>query len=274
MSDTSQSGQPTDPHPVVPRPSISSSRSLTPILGRDEEIDQVLELLDGDSIRILTLMGPGGVGKTRLAHAVVERAGGDFAHGACFVPLASILDPALVPTAVLLSLGSVESAEVPSEELLKQLLREEHRLLVLDNLEHLVESASPWLADLVANCPRLKVLVTSRVALNVAGEQRYSVLPLAIPDAGVTATPGLRTAAIELFTQRAHAIRPDLVFDANVRLKPWRRSAGRLMDFHSRSNWQRPASTSSHCPKSCFASLIASRCSPDINVMYRPGITR
>ncbi|MDQ3654062.1 MAG: tetratricopeptide repeat protein [Chloroflexota bacterium] len=181
--------------------------SLTPILGRDHEIDQVLKWLDRDDLRLVTLLGPGGVGKTRLALEVARRAERDFAHGACFVPLASVRDHTLVPATVARALGVVERPLVPIAEQLKDALRFEHVLLVLDNLEHLAGVASPWLADLLRHCPRLEVLATSRSPLHLTGEQRFLVSPLPVVDQAPGAMPS--SPAVELFVQRAQAARPD-----------------------------------------------------------------
>ena len=131
---------------------------------------------------MLSLLGPGGVGKTRLALEVMRQAGDDFAHGACFVSLASVREYPLVPFAVAQALGIQESGSLPVTELLADWLRSRHFLLVLDNLEQVIEAASPWLIDLLAACPRLKILATSRIALNIAGEQRFRVPTLPVPD--------------------------------------------------------------------------------------------
>lgn len=180
---------------------------LTPILGRDIEIDRVLELLDQDDLRLVTLVGPGGVGKTRLAIEVMRRAEPDFAHGAWFVPLAPVRDHSLVPATVARTLGIIESPVIPVAEQLKDALQLKHLLLALDNLEHLVGVASPWLIDLLMDCPRLKVLATSRSALHLTSEQRFLVSPLPVLDSGSGAAPS--SPAIELFVQRAKAVRPD-----------------------------------------------------------------
>lgn len=123
---------------------------LTPILGRDEEIERILRHLDRDDLRLLTLLGPGGVGKTRLAHEVMRQAGDDFAHGARFISLAPVRDHDLVPFAVAQALGIQESGALPVPELLIAWLEPRHILLVLDNMEQVVAAASPWLANVLA----------------------------------------------------------------------------------------------------------------------------
>lgn len=177
-------------------------------LGRELELEQIAQLLDRDDLRLVTLLGPGGVGKTRVAQEVAKAIEHDFAHGVCFVPLASIRDAALVPKAVVQSLGLQESGAVPAAEVLVKVLPGRHLLLVLDNFEQVVEAAASWLASLVARCPRLTILVTSRIALNIDGEQRFVVPPLPVPEPG--AVDLLQAAALDLFAQRARAI--DLTF--------------------------------------------------------------
>ncbi|MBA2775537.1 MAG: hypothetical protein H0U31_02265 [Chloroflexia bacterium] len=201
----------TAPLTLVARPRAAAiPASLTPILGRESEIGQVLALLDRDDLRVVTLLGPGGVGKTRLAQEVARTVEHDFAHGACFVSMAAIRDPELVPKAVAQALGLQESANVPAENLLIDILSSQHLLLVLDNMEQVI-AASPWLTDLIAKCPRLKVLVTSRIVLNVTTEQRFVVPPLPVPD---QENPDARElAAIELFGQRARAIDASFAID-------------------------------------------------------------
>ncbi|MGI8963658.1 MAG: ATP-binding protein, partial [Thermomicrobiales bacterium] len=183
---------------------------MTQILGRENEIDRIVRLLDRDDLRLLTLLGPGGVGKTRLAQEVTRLVAPDFAHGVCFVSLASIRDPGLVPKAVAQAVGIQESSDRDAVELLAGLLAGRHLLLVLDNLEQVI-AASGWLADLLARCSRLKVLVTSRIALDIAGEQRMVVPPLPVPSSAEEVQD--ENAAVELFCQRARAV--DLTFHLN-----------------------------------------------------------
>nr|MBA2469024.1 tetratricopeptide repeat protein [Chloroflexia bacterium] len=186
---------------------------LNPILGRDDEIERTLRHLDRDDLRLLTLLGPGGVGKTRLALEVMRLAGGDFAHGARFVSLAPVREPVLVPFAVAQALGIQESGALAVTELLTAWLEPRHLLLVLDNMEQVIAAASPWLTDLLASCPRLTVLATSRIALNITGEQRYRVPPLPVPDP--SATDRLDAyASIALFAQRAQAVQADFALDS------------------------------------------------------------
>jgi|SRR5665811_176574 len=185
---------------------------MTPLLGREAEIDAVLALLDSGNTRLLTLTGPGGVGKTRLAIEVARRVEPDFADGVCFVPLAPVSDPALAMPAVARSLGVRKRDTRDLLDSLIDAVRDRHLLLALDNFEHLLTDTPGWLTALLGAAPRLTALVTSRVPLNVVGEQRYLVSPFTVPGPD---TPELvrGNAAVALFTQRAHAMNPDFVLD-------------------------------------------------------------
>jgi len=181
---------------------------LTPILGRDAEIAAVISLLDRDDLRVVTLLGPGGVGKTRLAWEVVRTMSSSFAHGSVFVPLASIRDPALVPNAVAQALDVRESVDRPVADVLAELLTDRHVLLVLDNLEQVIGAACPWLADLLHRAPRVRVLVTSRIPLHIDGEQQFVVPPLP-----TEALQPHDSAAVVLFAQRAKTVNHAFVLD-------------------------------------------------------------
>jgi predicted ATPase len=197
-----------------PAPERPATRSLpvtsTSLIGREQDIADVVTLLQSPGVRLVTLTGPGGVGKTRLAIAVAERLENRYPRGAVFVPLASISDPALVLPRVAAVLGvAIDGARLPLDVLV-EFLADTPTLLVLDNLEQLVDVAAD-LDRLLARCAGLTMLVTSRTALRLRAEREYPVGALAVPAvpdrpdlAGLAALPVIR-----LFVDRAQAVRYD-----------------------------------------------------------------
>jgi Cdc6-like AAA superfamily ATPase len=158
-------------------PSHFLPAQTTPFIGRKLEIAEVKRLLQ--TARLLTLTGTGGTGKTRLALRAASEVLEDFADGVYFVDLAPLSDAALVTNAIAAALGVTESVSQPLMESLKHRLRHQHLLLVLDNFEHVL-SGAPLVSDLLAAAPDLKVLVTSREALHLYGEQEYFVPSLTL----------------------------------------------------------------------------------------------
>ncbi|HSL47443.1 MAG TPA: tetratricopeptide repeat protein [Candidatus Deferrimicrobiaceae bacterium] len=185
----------------------------TPFIGREKEIAAARALLWRDEVRLVTFVGVGGTGKTRLALQVALERGDAFEDGVLFVPLAPIADPALVAAAVAESLGSLDVRENRGQSLLdslKEALHGKQMLVVLDNFEHVI-AAAPVVGDLLAAAPRIKILVTSREPLHVRGEHEFPVPPLALPNR----TPGPPLGdlghyeAVRLFVERATAVKPD-----------------------------------------------------------------
>ena len=191
---------------------------LTPLVGRDEDVAVVSALLQRPEVRLVTLTGTGGIGKTRLALRVAAELAGDFRNGVVFVSPAALQDSALVIPTIIHSLGLNETEHWSPFDLLQIALREKQQLLLLDNFERLAQAA-PQLADLLARCPQLKLLVTSRAVLQVQGEYEYQVSPLALPTREhILARETLAEyAAVALFLQRAQTVNADFqLTDANA----------------------------------------------------------
>ena len=182
----------------------------TAFLGREAEAASLLALLRQSDTRLVTLTGPGGIGKTRLAVQAASAMAAEFPGGACFVPLAAVSEPSLIASTISQALGLHESANQSPQDILEEYLRglREPMLLLLDNFEHLV-AAAPWIARLLSAGPKLKVIVTSQAPLHVYGENEFPVPPFAVPDA--KATPSVeelaRVPAVALFVERARAVK-------------------------------------------------------------------
>jgi predicted ATPase/serine/threonine protein kinase len=186
----------------------------TRFVGREKEVAAAQELLLRQDVRLVTITGPGGIGKTRLALEAASGLVEGFPGGVHFVPLSSLNDPGLLASAIVQTLGIREAGSQSPLEILKKNLQDSApapMLLLLDNFEHLIQAA-PTVAELLAMAPDLKILVTSRAALHVYGEHEFPVPPLALPDSR-SLPPSLEVlsqySAVALFVQRAVAARPD-----------------------------------------------------------------
>lgn len=194
----------------------------TSFIGRDREMETIRHLFERTSL--LTLIGTGGTGKTRLSLEVGARLINDFAAGVWLVEFAPISDPTRIVEVIMTVLGVREEADQLPKNTLINSLREREILLIFDNCEHLLAATSSMAAELLRNCPRLKILATSRHSLGIAGEQTFSVPPLSMLDVRLHELTGPNVAeqlsqfdAVKLFIERATAVRPDFrVTNANA----------------------------------------------------------
>ena len=198
-------------HPEIPddHPEPRLPIPPTPLIGRQEEVTRVKAMLERAEVRLVSLIGSGGVGKTRLALQVAADIGGGFADGICFVDLAAIRDPGLVASALAEALGVRENADEPLVERLATALRSRHLFLVIDNFEQVLAGSSV-LVSLLAACHKLKVLVTSREALRIRGEHVFPVEPLPLPSQQASSFDLSGNDAVRLFCERGQTVRPDM----------------------------------------------------------------
>lgn len=189
--------------------------SPTSLIGREQEIAEARNKLWRADVRLLTLTGPPGIGKTRLGLAVADALRGEFEHGVWFVPLAALTGPGLVASSIAQALGVQENPGQPIEDTLCEHVRDQHILLLLDNFEH-VSDAAPLIGRMLSVAQGLKVLATSRALLHVYGEHELPVRPLSLPDpANLPAVGELpEYSAVALFVARTQAVKPDFGLSA------------------------------------------------------------
>lgn len=200
---------PADPQPGVVRIRLQNTIPAPPnaLVGRIRELEDLQELILARDVRLVTIIGTGGVGKTRLAQELALQVQDEFPDGACFVALGPLKEPSLVLPAVAHGLGLAESRQHTALEVVRAALRERAILLVLDNLEHVIDVA-PELAMLLDACPSIKILATSREPLRLRVEHVFDTPPLAVPAPGLPATALARSESVVLFMKRAQAVYP------------------------------------------------------------------
>ncbi len=199
--------------PVAPAASHDAGLDALPfepsmLVGRDDEVTEIVALLSSDDTRLVTITGPGGCGKTRLAVRLAEMTRHELSGRVCFVDLTGVRDAALVLPTIASAVGVRDVGERRLVDAITALLRDAPRMLVIDNFEHVIDAASD-IAEILSATADVKILVTSREALRLRWEQEFPLHPLAVPDRGDDDTDALgRVGAVELFVERARRARP------------------------------------------------------------------
>lgn len=191
--------------------------SLSSFIGREKEVGDLSAYLQNPEIRLVTLIGPPGIGKTRLSLESARNLTAHFIDGVYFVPLAPLTDPRFITDAILHSLNFVESKEQAPLKQIQEGIGERRLLLLLDNCEHLIEDAAALASGLLSACSRLTILTTSRESLRIPGEWLYTVPSLGLPDtsASMDTNSAAEFSAIKLFAERARAVRAEFKLNAD-----------------------------------------------------------
>ena len=205
---------------LAQHPRSNLPATFTSLIGRDKDIAAVHDYLTNPDIRLVTLIGPGGIGKTRLSIASASKSLAEFSDGVFFVALAALDQPSLIPSATLQALGYIEKNNLSPEERLIEGIANKRMLLVLDNCEHLIDDIARFASSLLSACSHLKILTTSREALRIPGEWLYSVPALELPKEYSIVDVEIISEfpALMLFAERARAARSDFALNAeNIR---------------------------------------------------------
>ena len=203
---------------AAPRTNLPAT--ITAFLGREKQLAEIRNYLLQAEIRLVTLIGPPGMGKTRLSIEAARQSISDFRDGVFFVGLASIADPNLIAGTVRQSLGYVENPKLTPDQHLMQAIEDKQILIVLDNCEHLVADAATFASRLLSACPNLKFLTTSREALHISGEWLYTVPPLDLPQEPLQDEASFsKYPALTLFEERTRAVRNDFaITNENIQI--------------------------------------------------------
>jgi predicted ATPase/DNA-binding XRE family transcriptional regulator len=203
------------------RPRSNLPRPVTSLIGREKEIEEIHTYLLRANVRLVTLIGPPGIGKTRLSIEAAHAGLPDFPDGVFFVALAPLESPALIAVTVAQAMGYVGAGNISAMEQVKEGIGNKQILIVLDNCEHLIEDVASLVSFLLSACSRLKIIATSRESLRVPGEWLYPVPALDVPslefsgeDGSVDLDAALKFPALTLFADRARAVRPNFALDA------------------------------------------------------------
>ena len=203
-------------HVSTKSPRSNLPASISSLVGREQAIADIRNYLSREDIRLVTLIGPPGIGKTRLSIETARTELSTFPDGVFFVALAPLDDPSLIALTIVQALGYVETKHVPTRQQLMDGIGGKQMLILLDNCEHLIENVAPLTSDLLSACSQLKILATSREALRVPGEWLYPVPVLAVPkeSSSINIETASKFPGLALFAERARAVRPDFALNA------------------------------------------------------------